>query len=151
VKPRRNLLLGVVIVLLGLVLLLPRTEAKKATAENDKLSKLMKAKLEHSQKILQGIALNDFKMIQKNAEELVEISKTEEWQHLKTATYQLHSNGFRRAASELVENAKEKNIDAAALSYVNLTLTCVNCHKHVREVRMTKLEPSTPIPELRRQ
>ena len=41
---------------------------------------------------------------------------------------------------ELIKNAEDRNLDAAALSYVDLTLTCVKCHKHVREVRKVELD-----------
>ena len=30
--------------------------------------------------------------------------------------------------------AAEGNLDGAALKYVELTLSCVNCHKHVRSL-----------------
>ena len=65
------------------------------------------------------------------------ISKSLEWKVLKTPRYELHSNQFRRTLEELTDKAKEKNLDGAALSYVELTLTCVKCHKHVREKRFT--------------
>jgi hypothetical protein len=42
---------------------------------------------------------------------------------------------------DLIEKAREKNLDGAALSYVEMTLSCVKCHKHVREVRTTRLDP----------
>ena len=32
-----------------------------------------------------------------------------------------------------------ENLDACALSYVDMTLTCVKCHKYVRETRDTAL------------
>ena len=41
----------------------------------------------------------------------------------------------RRIADDLVKKATEKNLDGAALAYVEMTLTCVKCHKHVREAR----------------
>jgi hypothetical protein len=104
------------------------------------LGNLMKRKLENSQKILEGIAINDFDKISKHADELIFISKQTEWKILKTAEYDVYSNQFRRNATELVDKAKEKNLDGAALAYVDLTLTCVKCHKHVRETRRTGLD-----------
>jgi len=98
---------------------------------------LMKRKLLASQKVLEGIALNDFEKIEKNAEELLLISKAAEWHVLRTPEYQLFSNTFQRSANDLIKNARSNNLDAAALSYVDLTLTCVRCHKHVREERKT--------------
>jgi hypothetical protein len=142
-KCNRTFLLVVLLAVLGGSILLPRSDAKKPATAEDKVKKLMQAKLEHAQKVLEGIALNDFKKIEKNAEELMVISKSAEWRPLKTPTYEVYSNEFRRITGELIKNAKKKNVDGAALNYVNLTLTCVKCHKHVREIRMTQISPST--------
>jgi hypothetical protein len=100
----------------------------------------MQRKLEHAQKVVEGLATNDFRALAQHAEELIAISKEAEWKVLKTARYQLYSSDFRQQAQDLVDHAKEKNIDGAALAYVEMTLTCVKCHKHVREVRMTRLD-----------
>ena len=106
--------------------------------ERNGVQELMKRKLENSQKVLEGIALNDFDKIRKHADDLIAISKATDWKVLKTAQYELYSNEFRRNAETLVQQAKAKSTDGTALAYVELTLTCVKCHKHVREVRMTR-------------
>jgi hypothetical protein len=116
--------------------------------EPRKVSDLMRQKLDRAQKVLEGIALNDFDKIEKNAEDLMLISKALEWQVLKTPRYELHSNQFRRAVEGLIEKARDKNLDGAALSYVEVTLTCVKCHKYVRESRMTWNDPDQPDPLL---
>jgi hypothetical protein len=104
----------------------------------DRVSDLMKKKLAHAQKVLEGVAVKDFDMIARNAEELILISQEAEWKVLKTPRYQVYSNDFRRNAEALIKNSKDENLDAAALAYVDLTLTCVKCHKYVREERMTR-------------
>ena len=43
---------------------------------------LMKKKLDYSQKVLEGIALNDFDKITRNADELIAVSKLAEWRML---------------------------------------------------------------------
>jgi hypothetical protein len=101
-----------------------------------KVEELMQRKLARAQKVLEGVAIKDFDLIRKNAEELIAISKEAEWRVITTPRYELYSNEFRRTAEALIGNAKEKNLDAAALSYVDMTLSCVKCHKHVREVKM---------------
>jgi hypothetical protein len=105
-----------------------------------KVEILMKRKLAESQKVLAGVALNDFDEIAKHARELIAISKEAEWKVIKTPEYEIYSNNFRQIAGQLVKHAKDRNIDAATLSYVDLTLTCVKCHKHVREVRMVRAD-----------
>jgi hypothetical protein len=108
--------------------------------EQKGLKELMQRKLKHSQKVLEGLALKDFDLIANHAEELVLVSKTAEWKVVKTPKYELYSNEFRRNAEEMIQKAKEKNLDGATLAYVDMTLNCVKCHKYVRDVRMTKLE-----------
>ncbi len=108
--------------------------------EPAKQSEFMRKKLEHSQKVLEGIAIGDFDKINQHAAALLDLSKLAEWRVLKTPRYELHSNDFRRSAQTLIDEAKAKNLDGAALAYVDLTLNCVKCHKHVREIRMTNLE-----------
>jgi len=104
--------------------------------EKDDLKALMKKKLESSQKILEGLTANNFEMVGKNAAELQRISKAVEFRILKTPQYELHSNQFGWTTETLEEMAKAKNADGAGLVYVELTLTCLKCHKHVREAGM---------------
>ncbi|MBL8794148.1 MAG: hypothetical protein JNM56_09600 [Planctomycetia bacterium] len=99
----------------------------------DDLRALMKKKLESSQRVLEGLAANNFETVSKNASELQRISKAGEFAVLKTPQYDAYRNQFRWAAEMLEEMAKAKNGDGAGLVYVELTLTCLKCHKHVRE------------------
>jgi hypothetical protein len=115
-----------------------RGHGQESKRDLKKPESLMQRKLQHSQKVLEGIAVNDFDVIARNAEELIQISKLGEWKVLRTPQYELHSNDFRRTAETLVQTAKAKNLDGAALAYVDLTMSCVKCHKHVREARWSR-------------
>ncbi len=101
---------------------------------------LMQQKLGHAQKVLEGIAIADFALIEKHADELIILSKKAEWAVLQTPEYVRQSDDFRRNADSVTKAAKEKNLDGAALAYVQLTMSCVNCHKHVRETRIARLD-----------
>jgi hypothetical protein len=127
-----------VLVALALLACAPAQGSRDAGPKKDRVPALMQRKLQQAQKVLEGVAVKDFDLIAKHAQELVDISKEAEWKVLKTPRYEIYSNEFRRNAETLIGNAREQNLDAAALSYVELTLTCVKCHKHVREVRMTR-------------
>jgi cytochrome c556 len=107
-------------------------------------SKLMAKKLKSAQAILEGVVMADYKKISKNAEELIQISKTAEWQMIKRPRYEMFSNEFRRAAENLIQKSADKNIDGAALAYMEMTLTCVRCHQYVRDVRDVKLPNPHP-------
>jgi hypothetical protein len=112
-------------------------------AKADDLDTIMKKKLSRAQKALEGLALNDFGKIQTNADELIELSKQAEWMVIRTPEYELNTDSFRRSAQDLGKSAKDKNVDGAALAYVELTMNCVKCHKYVRDTRRTQLMPSS--------
>ena len=109
----------------------------------DKVGVFMRAKLKHSQKVIEGLATEDFDIIAKSAQEMNLLSHATTWQVLQTPEYNQHSLEFRRSADALHEAAKNKNLDGAALAYVGVTLNCVNCHKYVRRVKTAKLEIPT--------
>jgi hypothetical protein len=109
--------------------------AAAPAAKPNKVSVFMQLKLEHSQKVLEGIVLEDFGMIAKHAQQLALLTQDENWEVLQTRDYRRHSDDFVRIAERLKDAAQEKNVDGAALDYVQLTLNCVDCHKHVRDQR----------------
>jgi hypothetical protein len=123
---------------LALLAVLPAVRGHSAGQK--KLSDLMHRKLENAQKVLAAVATNDFKAIRKHAEELIDISKEAEFKVMKTPRYEMLAEDFRRAAGELVQSAKDRNADAASLAYVEMSLSCFKCHKHVREVRMVRAD-----------
>jgi hypothetical protein len=134
-------ILTVLGLLLGALSLAGHAAQPKKKGKAEKVDALMKKKLVQSQKVLAGIALNDFDKIAEGAEELMHISKQAEFKEvIKSPLYEVYSMQFRSNAEDLIKSAKKKNVDAAALSYVELTLTCVKCHKHVREKRMATLD-----------
>lgn len=116
----------------------PAAKAPAPRPQSD-LEKMMQKKLQFAQKLLGGIALNDLDQVQHTAKELLTLSKLAEFRVLKTPAYELHSNEFRRSLDEIIKGAKDRNIDSATLGYLDMTLACVRCHKHVREVRVAEL------------
>jgi hypothetical protein len=103
------------------------------------LAAFMRLKLAHSQKMLEGIAVEDFRLIEKSAQDLGLLSHEEAWQVFETPEYLRHGEEFRRSIDTIRKAAAEKNVDGAALGYVGMTLNCVNCHKYVRDVRMAEV------------
>lgn len=106
---------------------------KRQKAKPNDVASFMRLKLDHSQKILEGVALKDFALIKQNAQKLGALSLDENWQVLQTVEYRDYSKDFQHITDSLSKAANEKNLDGAALGYVQLTLNCVNCHKHVRD------------------
>jgi hypothetical protein len=109
--------------------------AGSAQKQSNNLGKIMMEKLNNSKMLLEGIALGDFGKISRSADNLIQLSKTAEWFVYKTPRYEVHSNEFRRAAENILQKARDKNLDGVTLAYFELTMGCVRCHQYVREVR----------------
>jgi hypothetical protein len=118
---------------------------QKKPADPKKPPTVMQRKLAHAQKLLEGIALNDFASIATNADELTLCAQEASWRVLKTARYELYSNDFIRNLENLKKAAKNKNTDSAALAYVDMTLTCVKCHQYVREEKIGSAPDHWPL------
>lgn len=102
------------------------------------VKKFMRAKLGHQQSLIEALAMEDYPMLAKHAQEVSLLTHAEVWQVFQTPDYLQHSITFRRAANSLREAAKKENLEAAALAYVEMTLECVHCHKYVRSARMAE-------------
>jgi hypothetical protein len=92
----------------------------------------MREKLGHSQKVLEALALEDFFTLEQRAKKLSAMTEDTSWQAFQNPDYAEHSATFRRHANALTRAAQEKDLDAAALAYVRLTMSCIECHKMVR-------------------
>lgn len=101
--------------------------------EPDKVAGFMRAKLVHSQDVLEGLTTEDFELIEKGAQGLALASLDSNWQVLQTEDYVRQSAEFRRACGTLSDAAKAKNLDGATVAWMDVTLKCVQCHKYVRD------------------
>jgi cytochrome c556 len=110
--------------------------AKSTYAQTEKESgavkEAMRQKVAYSQQVLVGITLEDYRLIANNAEKLVELSNKTNWYSRQVPEYDLFLNEFRRNAQQLAAAGQQKNLDAASLAYVQMTLSCVSCHQFIR-------------------
>ena len=107
-----------------------------AEDQPDKILLFMKEKLEHSKKVLEGLTKEDFDLIVKHAEQMSLLTEDEMWQVLQTPEYLDRSKEFLRSVERLKEAGRKKNLEGAALAYVDITMKCVSCHSYVRKTRM---------------
>ena len=108
--------------------------AKKAPPKKSAvMHAFMEVKLTQAQGILEGLTVEDFELIEKNANAMYLLTKAEEWKSSKDAQFVEHSDEFARLTTKLAKYAIDKNLDGAALTYVQLTLNCIECHRFVRD------------------
>lgn len=120
------------IVSLGLALLVLLAVGVPGLLAQSTTKGVMKAKLLCAQRVLDGIATEDFALISTNAARLARLSQSAAWQARQTPEYQRLTADFLRQAEALAKAARRQNIEAATLAYFQLTMSCVNCHKALR-------------------
>jgi hypothetical protein len=107
---------------------------KKPVAKKVAMKLFMRKKLEASQHLLEGLAVEDFDMIATGARQLKTTSAAAEFIVVNDPMYAQQADEFRRIVDKLEKAAKEKRLDGATLGYVDMTMSCVECHKYVRNV-----------------
>ena len=112
-------------------------DRKDDKPDEKKVKELMRRKLDNAQKVLEALALNDLQGAAKHSEELIKIRKEAAFKIVKTVEYEIWSDEFDRAAMGIVKAAKDKNLEAAKLSYLGMTMACFHCHTYVRDLKRT--------------
>ncbi len=100
--------------------------------EGRPLQTFMRAKLTASTKILEGLAIDDLDLVREGAVEMNKMSSAEQWRRHDDMLYRQFSAEFRRTTQDLIDAAKEGQIDRAALKWMDATMSCIECHRYVR-------------------
>jgi hypothetical protein len=114
---------------------LSNADDREAADKNQPTNFWMKKKLEYSQNILAGIANTDFDKIVGNAEAMRKLSKIEGFLHGQTPGYRTQLHIFEASVDEIIRQGNKDNVEGAALAFTQLTISCVNCHKQLRETK----------------
>lgn len=100
--------------------------------------RVMRQKLPHAQRILEALTTSDYALLERESVALVQLTKDLGWMVLKTPEYRRQSDTFLRALEDMVDAAKHRDLDLAAMHYSALTMACYQCHRYVKNTRLAK-------------
>lgn len=92
----------------------------------------MRQKLLYSQGIMEGLTLEKFELISKNAIKLRNMTQTNFWARNKQPEYLAHTTNYYKEVDGLYMAAVDKNLEAATEAYMKVARSCVECHRLVR-------------------
>jgi len=140
-KPGRILGTGLLVLTAGLMINLNSTGADaRPRAETQAF---MRMKLAWSQATLEGITLEKFDVVSRNAIRLRDMTQSNHWFTMKQPDYMRHTTNFQKSAEGLYMAAVDKNLEAATEAYVKMAKSCVECHRLVR----TEQRKSASLPD----
>lgn len=119
---------------------------KKSAPEDERGNFWMNRKLKYTSNILQGMANGDFEAIARQAQAMRFLNKIEGFVRQKPVGYRDQLKAFDMAVDGIEEMAQKENLDGVTLSFHQLTVSCVQCHKQLR--RADSLPQKTPPPKV---
>ncbi len=131
-----------VVLVLGSLILIAADPPTATDGVIEETEVLMRAKLSSSQKVLEGLLAEDFTLVAQGAKEMVHISEAAEWPRARDEVYEHYSTELRRQCIKLEDLAKKTNHEGAAFTYMQVTMTCINCHDYVRDSLRISDEPN---------
>lgn len=93
----------------------------------------MDAKLSESQSIFAALAQGDFEEVSESVDVLKTVNKLEGFVRRKSPEYRTQLRAFEFAIDEMKTQAKKENLEGVVLGFHQMTLSCVNCHKQLRD------------------
>lgn len=120
---------------LFVTLFLGSSSGSTTYSQDPSLRDIMQRKLDHAHNILDSLAVEDFDGLAESARELERLVGEATWLGQPDAAFTAQLQRFRWSIETLRLAADDRDIDAAALGYVDMTLRCVQCHKNLRGTR----------------
>ena len=120
------------------VLLFALLHVATTTAQGPAVDRVMRRKLEVSQKILEAVVTSRWSDLEARTRDLQDLTNDPAWRVLTAPEYATHSNAFRQSVGALHDAAAKRDLEATPKAYVAVTLNCVECHRYLAQSRIAE-------------
>ena len=92
----------------------------------------MRKKLMYSEGLLEGLTLEKFDMVAKNAIRLRDMTGSNHWTLVKQPDYRAYTTTYQKSLDALYMAAVDKKLEEATAAYMTVAQSCVDCHRLTR-------------------
>jgi hypothetical protein len=92
----------------------------------------MRQKLGYSEKIVEGITLENYSLVISNGVQLRLMTKSNVWMELKSSVYLEKTGHFQTDVTAMLDAAGASNTPVLLKAYTQVTADCVDCHQCFR-------------------
>jgi len=92
----------------------------------------MRQKLGYSEKIVEGITLENYSLVISNAVQLRLMTQSNIWMELKNPAYLEKTDHFQADVTAMLDAAGASNTPVLLKAYTQVTADCVDCHQSFR-------------------
>ena len=110
--------------------------APAAPAQTSATGRLMREKLAHTQRILEALTTSNYDLLARESVALSQATNAPAWTVLKMPEYRRYSDEFLRVTEDLAAAAKNRDLDLAAMRFGALTMSCYQCHRYIKNMRL---------------
>ena len=138
----RKLVLVVCVLCVGVAFMVVQAKPPEPDAGGTEAG-LMRAKLASSQKVVEGLMVQDLSLVRNGALELEKICEATEWHAKEDQVYAHYRAELQRTAKKLAKLAQDDDLDGATYTYMHSITTCMSCHTYCRDVlHVARTEPN---------
>ncbi len=120
------------------VLLFALVHATTTTAQGPAIDRVMRKKLDVSQRILEAVVTSRWSDLEARTRDLEDLTNDPAWLVLTAPEYATHSNAFRKSVRALRDAAAKRDLEATPKAYVAVTLSCIECHRYLARRRIAE-------------
>jgi hypothetical protein len=128
--------------LTGLTLVVLALSGPTLHVQTPATGRVMREKLTHMQGVLESLMVSNAAVLRRESESLARATELPGWSVLKSPEYLRHSAAFTRETEGLIQAARQSDLDAAAVQYMAVTMTCYQCHRYLKGARLAERAPS---------
>jgi len=114
------------------------TFAPATPAQTPGTGRLMREKLAHTQRILEALTTSNYDLLARESVALSQVTNAPAWTVLKMPEYRRQSDEFLRITEDLAAAAKDRDLDLAAMRFGALTMSCYQCHRYIKNMRLER-------------
>ena len=122
----------------GALLVCALVSVSAMSTQGPGLNRVMHKKLVITQKILEAVVTSRWITLEAQSKELEALTNDPGWMVLKAPEYAQQSATFRQAVRALREAAVQRDLEATPQAYIAVTLSCVQCHRHLARNRLAR-------------
>jgi hypothetical protein len=108
----------------------------QTTAQGPAVDRVMQKKLVVTQKILEAVVTSRWSDLEARSRDLEDLTDDPAWRVLTAPEYATHSNRFRLSVHALHDAAAKRDLEATPKAYINVTLSCIECHRYLARSRI---------------
>src|SRR4029453_1535291 len=102
------------------------------------LKGVMGEKLAHSQAILGAVVTSDWATLDRESRALFKATNDPAWIMMTAPEYLRYREAFQSALHQLILASAKRDLETAAEAQIELTRSCVQCHKYLTRRRVAR-------------